>query len=66
MGIPSLDNLGLPVCNGIKNLPNDLNGFLLKILGLLFTGLAAAQGAPFWFDILKKIINVRGTGTDSV
>jgi len=26
------------------------------------TGAAAAQGAPFWFDILKKLINVRSTG----
>jgi hypothetical protein len=25
--------------------------------------MAAAQGAPFWFDILKKFINIRGTGT---
>jgi hypothetical protein len=66
MGIPSLNNQGLPICNGIMNLPNDLNGCLVKILGLLFTGLAAAQGAPFWFDILKKIINVRSTGTNPV
>ena len=66
MGIPSLNNQGQPVCNGIRNFPIDLNGWLLKGLGLLITGLAAAQGAPFWFDILKKIINVRGTGTNPV
>ena len=64
LGIPSLNNQGLSVCNGIKNLPIDLNGWLSKILGMLITGMAAAQGAPFWFDILKKIINVRGTGTN--
>lgn len=29
--------------------------WLLKILGWLITGLAAAQGAPFWFDALQKI-----------
>jgi hypothetical protein len=27
----------------------------LKILGWLITGLAGAQGAPFWFDLLKKL-----------
>lgn len=28
---------------------------ILKILGWLITGLAGAQGAPFWFDLLKKL-----------
>ena len=63
-GIPSTDGRGLPICKGIINLPTDLNGWLVKILGLLIAGLAAAQGAPFWFDILKKFINIRGTGTN--
>jgi hypothetical protein len=63
-GIRSLDHQGNPVCNGIGNLPENLNGWLAKILGLLIAGLAAAQGAPFWFDILKKFISIRGTGTN--
>jgi hypothetical protein len=51
-------------CYPIINAPYiyDISGWLQKILGLLITGLAAAQGAPFWFDILKKVINVRSTG----
>lgn len=28
---------------------------LLKIVGWIITGFAAAQGAPFWFDVLKKL-----------
>ena len=63
-GIPTRNYEGLPLCNRINNLPADLNGWLAKILGMLITGLAAAQGAPFWFDILKKFINIRGTGTN--
>jgi hypothetical protein len=63
-GIPTRNNQGLPLCNRIVNLPTDLNGWLAKILGVLITGLAAAQGAPFWFDILKKFINIRSTGTN--
>jgi hypothetical protein len=61
-GMPSRDDQGLPVCEKITDLPKDLHTWLMKILGLLITGLAAAQGAPFWFDILKKLVNVRGTG----
>lgn len=33
-----------------------------KILGWLVTALAITLGAPFWFDILKKIVNLRGAG----
>jgi hypothetical protein len=29
--------------------------WLEKILGWIITGLAGAQGAPFWFDLLKKL-----------
>ena len=33
-----------------------------KVAGLLMTGLAATQGSSFWFDVLVKIVNVRGAG----
>lgn len=51
-------------CYPITNAPhfNDLTGWALKLVGLIVSGLAAAQGAPFWFDILKKIINIRSSG----
>jgi len=34
----------------------------IKTTGLLATILAIFMGAPFWFDLLNKIANVRGTG----
>ncbi|PMB16634.1 hypothetical protein CEN48_01725 [Fischerella thermalis CCMEE 5282] len=38
----------------------------LKILALipgwLLSGIAIAMGAPFWFDLLNKIVNVRNSG----
>ena len=41
------------------------NGWLIlsKIIGLAATILAIMMGAPFWFDVLNKISNLRGTGT---
>jgi hypothetical protein len=33
-----------------------------KILGWLITALAVMLGAPFWFDLMNKFINLRGTG----
>lgn len=32
-----------------------------KTLGLLLTAFAVSQGAPFWFDLLNKIIVIRST-----
>lgn len=34
---------------------NFLGLWLEKLLGLVLTGLAAGQGAPFWFDLLGRI-----------
>lgn len=36
--------------------------WLLKILGWLITGLAVSLGAPFWFDLLNKLVDLRGAG----
>jgi hypothetical protein len=34
----------------------------LKVLGLLLTMGAASLGAPFWFDVLNKIVTIRSVG----
>jgi hypothetical protein len=36
---------------------------LLKLLGWTFTIVALALGAPFWFDLLGTIVNVRNAGS---
>lgn len=36
--------------------------YLAKVLGLLFSALALSMGAPFWFDALNKLVNLRSTG----
>ena len=40
----------------------DGRGFVPKLLGFLFTAVALSLGAPFWFDVLNKIINIRSAG----
>ena len=59
---------GLPVigsnlCITPPNSNNQAN-LAIKILGIFLTALAARQGAPFWFDILKRVVNLRGTGAN--
>ncbi len=36
--------------------------FLMKLVGLAVTGFAVSMGSPFWFDILNKLVNLKGTG----
>lgn len=36
-----------------------------NFIGWLLTALAISLGAPFWFDLLNKLIKLRGTGTST-
>jgi hypothetical protein len=45
-----------------RRVPNGWNAILIKIIGLLITAFAAALGAPFWFDMLNKVMNIRSAG----
>lgn len=36
--------------------------WLYKVLGWIVTALAVSLGAPFWFDLLRKLVNIRGSG----
>ena len=37
--------------------------WLAAVLGLAFTAVAAAFGAPFWFDVLNRLGSLRNSGT---
>ncbi|HEU0300150.1 MAG TPA: hypothetical protein VFR37_11865 [Longimicrobium sp.] len=47
---------------GPMSWPEGFGPGVLKILGLLFTALAISLGAPFWFDMLNRVISIRATG----
>ena len=34
----------------------------IKILGWIVTALSISLGAPFWFDLLRKVVNIRSAG----
>ena len=60
------DVWGIPRGQGCLQLTepasNRSAGPLAKLLGLLLTVVAVSQGAPFWFDLLSKLTNPRGSG----
>ena len=45
-----------------KNSVSQIN-WLSKIVGLLVSALAVSLGAPFWFQILQRFMQIRGAGT---
>jgi hypothetical protein len=44
------------------NWTGDAQGWIGKVLGLLFTAFAIMLGAPFWFDLLSKFVKLRASG----
>ncbi len=57
-----LANVCYPIINA--PLPDNTTGWIAKGVGLLMTALATSKGAPFWFDVLNKIMNVRLAGVN--
>jgi hypothetical protein len=46
----------------IRALPKSIGAGGLKMLGILLTSFAIVLGAPFWFDMLNNLINLRSSG----
>ena len=59
-GRAAATDLSLPVKP--QDFPSTSSQWLLKILGLLVSGLAVSQGSAVWFDLLSKLINLRNNG----
>jgi hypothetical protein len=65
--ITLIDVLNLPIgWNSVDvTLPASVNDLLVRCgraAGWFTTIFAISLGAPFWFDILKSVMNIRGTG----
>jgi hypothetical protein len=59
------DKLGamkVPLLWGGENVPSGVSGWVTNVLGWLLTIVAISLGAPFWFDALGKLANLRTTG----
>ena len=60
-----LNELHLPVGwqSEVTDRPSAASAYaiMMKVLGLLLTAFAATLGAPFWFDVLNKVMVIRAT-----
>jgi hypothetical protein len=62
--LAAIERLGLPIGwprDDPRLVPSDVRGWGLKVVGWLLTACAVSLGAPFWFDLLNKIILVRSS-----
>jgi hypothetical protein len=57
--IAKINDLSLPIGWNEETIPVQQDDWNIKYLGWLITGLAAAQGSPFWFDILRRLVGLR-------
>ena len=62
-----LDKLNLPIGwvsrdGDAQGIPSDFWGWIIKFVGIALTTVAVSLGAPFWFDLLNKLVNLRSEG----
>lgn len=62
--INQIQSLGLG-WNKVNLTEIDQRGWVIKVLGWIVTALAISLGAPFWFDLLRKVVNIRNAGKTS-
>jgi hypothetical protein len=60
--LEQLDDIGFPVGWGGDKSPDGGWDIFAAISGWLITGVAVTFGAPFWFDFLGKVSNLRSAG----
>ena len=65
LDVPKINNAIGIGWSEYDNSNNSYRTWLLRIAGWVITSIAISLGANFWFDILVKFINLRGTGKQS-
>jgi len=60
--LDEVTQLALPLGWSGATSPSGWEEFIAKIGGLLVTTFAVMLGAPFWFDLLGRVANLRGAG----
>lgn len=57
-----LETLPFPIGWEKANRPSGIDGWALNVIGWLLSGIAVTLGAPFWFDVLNRVSNLRTAG----
>jgi hypothetical protein len=57
-----LEELQFPIGWQEANRPDDGGEWAMAVLGWVLTAIALSVGAPFWFDLLGRVSNLRAAG----
>jgi hypothetical protein len=60
--LQKIDNKELPIGWSKNELNNFTNNILMTLLGWFLAAVCISMGAPFWFDLLIKLVNLRRSG----
>lgn len=60
--VPAVPGLGLPEMRLVPRDGSAWSRWLLWLGGILVTAIFASLGAPFWFDVLGRVVKVRAAG----
>jgi hypothetical protein len=62
--VRAISTLGVPLGWSARAgaAPMDAGDYVRKLVGLLLSAFAISLGAPFWFDVLNKIMTIRAAG----
>lgn len=55
-------DLGLPIGWGNRSAPSGAGSWLAAVIGWIAVGIGVSFGAPFWFDVLGRFVNLRLAG----
>jgi hypothetical protein len=60
--VDEVQRLELPIGWADDNVPSGAFDWLGWIVGCFISAAAVSLGAPFWFDLLNRVVNLRGAG----
>jgi len=62
IGVDTLKRTGMPMGWNRAAWPGWTGYLALHLFGIVLVAIAASFGAPFWFDLLNRLVNLRATG----
>jgi len=60
--VDEISKIGIKIGWDQETWQTTTQAWFTKLVGIMITALAVSLGAPFWFDILNRLVNIRAVG----
>lgn len=64
--VAEIKKIGIKIGWDQETWETSTEAWFTKLVGIMITALAVSLGAPFWFDILNRLVNIRAVGKSPV